>query len=163
MSGYDDYEVFLRESMTPMHEIEPRLFLGNMTAAENEDLLRSHRITCIVQCLENRGLVPHFSFIKYQYVPVDDMQSENIARYLPDAIRFINQRMTEGETVLVHCAAGVSRSSSVVIAFYMAKYNIGFEEAKGLVKAKRGCVFPNAGFERQLKAFRKEELRSFLH
>ena len=55
--------------------------------------------------------------------------------------------MTNGEKVLVHCAAGISRSGTVVVAYMMAKYNIRYEDAVRMVRAKRGCVCPNQGFE----------------
>ena len=79
------------------------------------------------------------------------MPSADIARHIPDAIKFIHDGLTAGKGVLVHCAAGVSRSSSVVIAYYMVRNGIQFEEALELVRSKRMCVCPNNGFERQLK------------
>ena len=67
-----------------------------------------------------------------------------------------------GNRVFVHCAAGVSRSSTVVIAYFMAKYGFSFERARDMVKAKRKCVNPNNGFERQLKAIPHQLLRSYI-
>ena len=45
--------------------------------------------------------------------------------------------------MFVHCAAGISRSSTIAVAYLMAKYNIGFDQALGMVKRSRGCVCPN--------------------
>jgi hypothetical protein len=52
--------------------------------------------------------------------------------------------------VLVHCAAGVSRSGSVVIDFVMHDMGISFQAAKALVRKSRPDVRPNVAFERQL-------------
>jgi len=52
---------------------------------------------------------------------------------------------------LVHCAAGVSRSASFMIAFLMKDQGIGYEESRKIVKSKRNIVNPNSGFVSQLK------------
>ena len=57
--------------------------------------------------------------------------------------------------VLVHCYAGVSRSSSFVIAYLIQKYIISFDDAKEKVKKKRPCVHPGDGFVHQLKNYAK--------
>jgi protein-tyrosine phosphatase len=48
--------------------------------------------------------------------------------------------------VLVHCNAGVSRSASLVIAYFIREKKLGFQEALNLVKSKRPQIFPNTGF-----------------
>jgi len=53
--------------------------------------------------------------------------------------------------VLVHCARGVSRSASVVIAHHMLTNRICYDDALAYVRTCRAVVRPNAGFERQLR------------
>jgi hypothetical protein len=53
--------------------------------------------------------------------------------------------------VLVHCAAGVSRSASVVIAYVMRRHRIPFAAARARVKAARRAINPNLGFALQLR------------
>jgi protein-tyrosine phosphatase len=50
--------------------------------------------------------------------------------------------------VLVHCAAGVSRSASVVIYYIMRHFRWSFAKALAHVKAKRSVICPNDGFMR---------------
>jgi protein-tyrosine phosphatase len=57
----------------------------------------------------------------------------------------------QNRKVLVHCAAGVSRSASFVIAYIMKSRKIGFDEAYTFVKSKRPIITPNSGFVKQLK------------
>ena len=159
----NNFNIFLRDSMTPLHQIEHNLYLGNMTAANDENILRANGISCIVQCLESRNIVTSYPFISYHYVTVNDVSTENIVRFIPQAISFIHRSLKAGCRVLVHCAAGVSRSSSVVIAYLMGKYRISFEEAKQRVKSKRQCVCPNIGFEQQLKSLKLGDLRACLN
>uniref|UniRef100_A0A672K234 Dual specificity protein phosphatase 26 n=1 Tax=Sinocyclocheilus grahami TaxID=75366 RepID=A0A672K234_SINGR len=52
-------------------------------------------------------------------------------------------------TVLVHCAVGLSRSATLVLAYLMIRQNMTLVEAIKTVKDHRG-VTPNRGFLRQL-------------
>lgn len=60
---------------------------------------------------------------------------------------------TQDGVVLVHCNAGVSRSSSVVIGYLMLRNKLPFEEAHRQVKTARPAVRPNPGFYRQLQLY----------
>lgn len=53
--------------------------------------------------------------------------------------------------ILVHCNAGVSRSSTVCIGYLMQHKQMDFESAFRLVKLERECIRPNDGFLKQLK------------
>lgn len=85
--------------------------------------------------------------VTYKRISIDDHESEDIGRHFVDAVRYIDQ----GDVVLVHCFAGVSRSASVVIAYMMYHKEWTYEEAYEYVKFKRPMVEPNQGFVRQLK------------
>ena len=52
--------------------------------------------------------------------------------------------------MLVHCFAGVSRSSTCVIAYLMQVKKMSFVDAFTFVRSKRSIAFPNIGFQRQL-------------
>ena len=53
------------------------------------------------------------------------------------AITFIEKALESGGKILVHCAAGVSRSSTVVLAYLMYKNRWGYERALEYGKSKR--------------------------
>lgn len=57
--------------------------------------------------------------------------------------------------VLVHCNAGVSRSSSICIGYLILELKLTFDSAYSLVKSKRECIAPNNGFLKQLKGMEK--------
>ena len=59
----------------------------------------------------------------------------------------------QNRTILVHCAAGVSRSASFVIAYLMGKKNMSFDEAFEHTKERRKIIRPNSGFLEQLKKY----------
>lgn len=53
--------------------------------------------------------------------------------------------------ILIHCAAGISRSSTVAIAYLSDLLCITHQEAYQLVKLKRRVIKPNEGFQRLLR------------
>ena len=52
--------------------------------------------------------------------------------------------------VLVHCAQGVSRSSTAIAVFLMCKLKIEAKKVVDYLKFKRHMVEPNSGFWAQL-------------
>jgi atypical dual specificity phosphatase len=62
--------------------------------------------------------------------------------------------------VLIHCNAGVSRSSTLAIAYIMKYENKRFQDAFNQVKSVRPSIRPNDGFERQLREYDKELFNS---
>ena len=54
---------------------------------------------------------------------------------------------------MVYCRAGMSRSASLCIAYFMRHHNMTMDEAFQFVKEKRPIIHPNPGFVRQLKQF----------
>jgi predicted protein tyrosine phosphatase len=64
----------------------------------------------------------------------------------------LTELLDSGQSVLVHCLAGVSRSGSVVIHLVMHTLSLDFHAAKALVQKCRPEVKPNPSFERQLDA-----------
>lgn len=59
--------------------------------------------------------------------------------------------------VLVHCNAGVSRSSSVVIGYLMQREELSFEDAYSQVKLARPSSHPNRGFHQQLQSYKPQD------
>lgn len=55
--------------------------------------------------------------------------------------------------VLVHCNAGVSRSSSIAIGYLMQREGLSFEDAYSQVKVARPSIHPNRGFYQQLQSY----------
>lgn len=138
-----------------LHEVIPKLFVGSQDAASNLNGLKEHGISHI---LNVAGVTTaQLDHIIYKYLPLYDVPDFNIAAHFKDAIHFINEGLQRG-AVLVHCNAGISRSTTITIAYLMKEIGHTLESAFQLVKKARLATRPNPGFMKQLKAFENELL-----
>ena len=94
-----------------------------------------------------------FTRILYNKHDIADYASEDIYKLFNQNNQWMEEMLNEGRTILVHCAAGVSRSPSFVIAFLMWKKKMELQAAFDLVKSKRNVIRPNAGFMKQLQRY----------
>ncbi|BCS83443.1 putative tyrosine-protein phosphatase [Cotonvirus japonicus] len=69
---------------------------------------------------------------------------------------FINNAISSGNNILIHCMAGISRSVSTLTYFFMKRYNLSFENVYDFVKSKRSIVNPNDSFKIQLQTYHKK-------
>lgn len=61
--------------------------------------------------------------------------------------------MKASQKIFVHCAAGRSRSASLVVLFIMRYKRMSLKEAFKLVQRKRPIVYPNEGFRLQMAKY----------
>ncbi|XP_075969156.1 MAP kinase-specific phosphatase [Anticarsia gemmatalis] len=87
-----------------------------------------------------------------------DLPETGISDILNESLPFIHAAVEAKENVLVHCNAGVSRTSMVTIAYLMHYERLSYEDAFNLVKSKRPAIHPNDGFRKQLKVMKPGEL-----
>ena len=78
-------------------------------------------------------------------LPIEDDLGFDIRPFLVEGVRFLDEASGK-RRVYVHCAAGVSRSASVVVAYVMWRDRMGLDEALQWVKKRRPCVQPNEAF-----------------
>lgn len=69
------------------------------------------------------------------------------------AYRAIRMAQEDEKGVIVHCAAGVSRSASIVIYYLMKRYGYSYQAALSYLKSKRSIVSPNLSFATQLMSY----------
>ena len=139
--------------MSAIKALDNRVFLGNEDNARDLDLLQSYAITHVISLTQS---VYHPEKIAYYPINIDDSPVANIYQYFEPCVEFINDALAardshSGMNVFVHCAAGVSRSASIVIAYLMSSQRVDYETALGMVRADRHYVCPNEGFVLQLR------------
>lgn len=143
------------------NEIIPKfLYLGSQGHAHCREVIEILQVTHILNV--TRGAANLFPGLKYCRVFVDDNETEKISLYFQKAYEFIDSALEDNANggqniVLVHCAKGVSRSSTIVIMFLMRSAGMLFEEAFEFVKKNRDIIEPNEGFKKELKDFDKHQ------
>jgi len=95
------------------------------------------------------GMNPAFPYkFTYKVLQVLDKKWENLGKHFMDSSQFMGNAIKNGGVVFVHCGAGISRSSSCIIAYLMYEHGMNLEEAELLVRKGRPIINPNPGFRK---------------
>lgn len=157
-------------TMKIVDKITDNIYVGSMHTLEHLDGLQAHNIRGVISVMSSD--VPDLveAGFKHLQIQIDDEESENIVQHFGKTNQFIESVVNEKDDesaeegkkppgVLVHCAAGVSRSVSVVMAYLLYKAHINgqeltVEDALEAVKAHRPSAGPNDGFMEQLQVYK---------
>jgi len=92
-----------------------------------------------------------------EYVHVRWDHNSEILEDLYPLCKLIDERVTDGKKVLIHCQLGVSRSASLIIAYGLYKnYQPNFHSMYSAVKEKSRWVGPNMSLIYQLTDFKNK-------
>ncbi|EDV28726.1 expressed hypothetical protein, partial [Trichoplax adhaerens] len=91
--------------------------------------------------------------IKYFRIAVNDSSREDISKHFDTAFHFIELARLSGKGCLVHCQAGISRSTTIVVSYLMRHNGHSFDDAYKYVKKMRPIVSPNISFVGALKMY----------
>nr|XP_060625104.1 dual specificity protein phosphatase 13A [Anolis sagrei ordinatus] len=155
----EDLEEFLNTgspSCNHVDEVWPNLFLGDHITGHSRFGLWKMGISHVLNAAHGTLYCqePHDFYgttIEYHGVPAHDLPDFDISPYFYPAAEFIHKALaTPGAKIFVHCAIGISRSSSLVLAYLMIYHHLSLAEAIQTVKKHR-WIFPNHGFLKQLR------------
>lgn len=128
---------------------DPGVLLGDATAAEETDA-----DVIVSLCRMGRAQVrgpDHHELFMWDFP--DDAWNPNLDLLLRDTADAIVRWRDEGRTVLVHCAAGVSRSPTVAAAYLARRLGVSGIEALRRLRQVYPDARPNPSFMRALKRF----------
>lgn len=126
------------------------LYFGSQDVACDASILNTLKITDILSV----GIkVPTYKNFKYKFIEAYDLPSFNMTNIFDECFKYFENIRLMDRRVFVHCNAGISRSPTIIIAYVMRYFKIGFEDSFKLVKEKRMTINPNAGFISQLKDY----------
>ncbi|EHB11713.1 Dual specificity protein phosphatase 15 [Heterocephalus glaber] len=134
-----------------MTKVLPGLYLGNFIDAKDPDQLGQNKITHIISIHESPQ--PLLQDIIYLRIPVADTPEVLIKKHFRECIDFIHSCRLDGGNCLVHCFAGISRSTTIVTAYVMTVTGLGWREVLEAIKSTRPIANPNPGFRQQLEEF----------
>ncbi|KAM4636810.1 dual specificity phosphatase 29-like isoform 1-T2 [Discoglossus pictus] len=149
------------------------LYLGDEWTARNKELLRELGITHILNVAHgtldvNTG--PEFYqdvHIMYYGIAAYDELNFDLGSFFEQGAHFIKQGLdTPGGKVFIHCVKGISRASSLVLAYLMMYEKLTLVNAIKAVSSRR-YICPNNGFLSQLiqldkRLYQKMVVRSLL-
>uniref|UniRef100_M3XW07 Dual specificity phosphatase 13 n=1 Tax=Mustela putorius furo TaxID=9669 RepID=M3XW07_MUSPF len=143
--------------LSHINEVWPNLFLGDAYAARDKSKLVQLGITHVVNVAAGKFQVDTGAKfyrgmpLEYYGIEADDNPFFDLSVYFLPVAQYIRTALSVPQgRVLVHCAMGVSRSATVVLAFLMICENMTLVEAIRTVQAHRD-ICPNSGFLRQLQ------------
>jgi protein-tyrosine phosphatase len=150
---------------TDISEIIPHLYLSNWETSNNPNILKKYNIKAVIT-VETRpkpqNIVNYYraNNIDHMFIRLPDVPDANISEYFEPSFQFISKHIMNGENVLVHCWAGISRSTTLVVN-YLIKNSYDRDQVStcpckllqniiNYVRSKRHFINPNTGFQKQL-------------
>lgn len=130
-------------------ELTDVLCISSENAINRENLLQAG-VTDIINCTVEGPDVREPGIVRCTRIKIDDSPHAPLSKHFDKVADDINSIGSAGGKVLVHCVAGISRSSTLCIAYLMKHRNMTLIEAHGFVKKKRPIIRPNMGFWQQL-------------
>lgn len=137
--------------------IDSHQYLGRLASqdvAHDKSSIDTYGITHILN-LDNANVENKFTDeLNYKNVNIQDTNDFDIKKVFEDCFDFIDEGRRYGN-VLVHCSGtiGLSRSTTICVAYLMDKEKKKLDDALTAVKEARSFVKPNEGFMKQLKEF----------
>ena len=137
-----------------------KLYLGGLRSLEKlrDEVIKVDTVISLCEIPSDRyvfdlGRVEHFEFLVR-----DDPTPETVTlmkKICEQCSDILDTRLSNKKKVLVHCAAGMSRSATVVLHYFITKYatpppnvtpkDLVFTSLK-VVKSDRKSTYPNRGF-----------------
>ena len=147
----ENMETPLIEIVERADEVHPGIWIGSY-AAVLDDNLEKHDIDVVVnmaiEC--DYKISPQLSMcVQLVKIGIDDGRLSNCGVF-EKAADVIADARSQGKRVLVHCAAGVSRSSTAVMAYMMLHEGMGWADALEYLREGRPCVNPHPLLVRSL-------------
>ena len=131
------------------HRILPYLYIGDYLSMSNPivyDYLGVKRVVNLA-ALPNR--IPRDG-VKVLRIDVADTKDTDISVHFEQCLDFIEEGHRAGESILINCGAGISRSGAVLLAYLMGRAGMTLRDAYIHARGIRPIVQPNASFVRQL-------------
>lgn len=101
--------------------------------------------------------------ISHKFLQIGDTNKAHISDCFEPAWNFINNHVDRGNSILIHCVKGISRSPTIVTYYLTRKIqekmslvgNIEYvvDDILDLIKEYRPCINPNKNFIKQLKNY----------
>lgn len=136
-----------------INKIVDGLYITNYQSALDENAITSNNIKTIINCTKKNERVN--LNVNYLQVPIDDPPSNEDIQFVNSnfvyVVKYINNSISNGKNVLVHCIMGSQRSATIIAIYLMVKYKMKPPEAINYMKSKRPiCFFGGVNYKDSL-------------
>lgn len=137
--------------LTPVDEVWTNIFIGNVAIAQNRAALQRLGITHVLNAAHSKqGSIGDQEFYGnscvYYGIPAEDSSEFDLSVYFKPAAEFIHKALKKKDSkVLVHCIMGMSRSSTLVLAYLMLYQRLRLRAAIQKIIQNR-AIYPNRNF-----------------
>ncbi|CAF3726254.1 unnamed protein product [Rotaria sp. Silwood1] len=141
---------------TPSVVIDDFLYHGDMNHATNVNLLKNLGIKHIINTCNSplpKSVTEKFNVL---WINVLDDINTSINQYFEQTNDFLHLCKQKNDKVLVHCHMGISRSSSIILAYLIKYHHDTLLEAYDYLLDRRLFAAPNYGFFIQLIRYEKK-------
>jgi hypothetical protein len=113
------------------------------------------RVSCVISLGTKPYNYERLPNVVYRHIQIEDSPDQNLVGHseFDSILTWMYFNISTGNNVLVHCAAGLSRSATVCIAYLIRFMHLNLDQAYMVVKCVRPVICPNQGFLDQLIDF----------
>jgi hypothetical protein len=153
----DDHWSFVCGGMNELTRLTDRIWLTSMVTARCEDALEAAGIDAVCNLTQE-----DYACAREHYFFLDQWDSEPIAAYkIQRFVRWMAEQRDAGRAVLVHCHAGISRTSAFVIFWMMwadgvsrdGDLRLEWSKREDVVRFARRIIMPHWKLKQSLLAY----------
>lgn len=164
-----------RDVYFKLSQITPHVYISNLKEAVNIPYVQKENLQCILYLGDtpksDKSMRAYESLgITHKFIQIQDSNIADITSVFDECYDYIHTAVCKNTRVLIHCSQGVSRSSTIVILYFLRLWYEVCEYHKfcdthkhcdsdgncklftilRFVKSKRQCIEPNSNFIQQL-------------
>jgi len=131
-----------------MDEVADELFVGTVNDAGATERLHERSITTIVSEIRGETASGYPADVTVVGIPMLDGPQNDLEQFT-QAVKHVLSERDSGDSVLVHCSVGASRSPTVAATVLALAAEIGLEAAFDQISTRRRAVDPHDALVRQ--------------
>lgn len=124
------------------HPITEHITVGGDYGAQDKNTVAQLRTQVILNMAGEISYMPVFDDVDVYKIGIDDGVMAPVGVY-EEAARIIHEAVEAGKKIYVHCAAGISRSTTAVVTYLILYKKMPFWDAVKFVRGKRPCACPH--------------------